>query len=222
MQATHSTHGTTHRQRGTAEEIQHCGPLQTCVVQQKSVTGSCATQYHLTQKMELKKQSQGSIVLQGASRCTPCHANLWQPFLNPSHWIYPFPPQSEPHMFPLYAHNQQAVLASHQAACTLLGCTDKACMLQGEHLTFLFIFLPGTLSNFPGPGIWAGAGAETPITPGGLWPAAAEATLPLLYILASVTGLHSLLRLHQSTQMCPGLQADFYHLIHNLWDIMHP
>lgn len=69
-------------------------------------------------------------------------------------------------------------------------------MLQDQDLTFLFIFLSGALPDLSGPGIWAGARAETPITPGGLWPTAAEATLPVLYFLVGIISLHGLLRLH--------------------------
>ena len=71
-------------------------------------------------------------------------------------------------------------------------------VIRNQDLTFLFIFVSGTLSDFSGPGIWAWAWAETPITSRGLWSAAAEATLPVLYLFTGVPNIHTLLRLHQS------------------------
>ena len=83
---------------------------------------------------------------------------------------------------------------------------------QEESPTFLFIFISGALSDLSRPGIRAGARALTPITPGGLWPAATKAALPVIYLFSSPISLNCLLRLqtmHQpdicyTQHMCRG------------------
>lgn len=110
------------------------------------------------------------------------------------------------------------------SAVQIFNGTCKHCMLVStvkryQGLTFPFVFVPGTLSDLSGPGIWAGAGAETPITPGGLWPAAAEATLPVLYLFTGVTNLSSLLHLQQSSHISHA--SNLMQVIDSKWVSRH-